>query len=215
MKDLGNVMILGDSYSTFEGYIPEGYEAWYTPEGRDCNSLCRVEDCWWHRFFFNSTAKLLFNCSWSGTTICNTGYEGADCSHNSFIARLDKLIDEGYFEKNRIDTLLIFGSTNDSWAGSPKGEQMLSGWTRDDLYRVFPAFSYMLSRAKAALPEARIVFIMNFCLDTEFSPVFEGYCRHFGVEFLPLTEFQLGGGHPTVLGMQEIEAQVRSYFENN
>ena len=23
---LGNIMIFGDSYSTFEGYIPEGYE---------------------------------------------------------------------------------------------------------------------------------------------------------------------------------------------
>ena len=28
---LGNIFILGDSYSTFEGYVPEGYPCWYMP----------------------------------------------------------------------------------------------------------------------------------------------------------------------------------------
>ncbi|MBQ8915087.1 MAG: hypothetical protein IJ046_02795 [Clostridia bacterium] len=215
MKDLGNVFILGDSYSTFEGYVPEGYEVWYTPAGRDCNNVCRVEECWWHQFFANAPARLLYNCSWSGTTICNTGYEGSDCSDKSFIARLDKFIAEGYFEKNRVDTMIIFGSTNDSWADSPVGEEKLSGWTDEDLYCVYPAFSYMLSRAKAALPDARIVFVMNFCLKEEFSRVFSRACRHFGVEFLPLSEFQLGGGHPTVAGMESICRQITDYFEEN
>ena len=215
MKDLGNVMILGDSYSTFEGYIPEGFEAWYNSEAKDCNDVCRVEECWWHQFFNEAPATLVRNCSWSGTTVCNTGYNGEDCRDKSFIARLDRLMKDEYFKENKIDTLLIFGSTNDSWAGSPKGKQMLEGWKSEDLYCVYPAFSYMLSRAKAALPNGRIVFIMNFCLDEEFAGKFEESCRHFGVEFLPLSEFQLGGGHPTVLGMKEIKDQVISYFENN
>jgi len=30
---LGNVFILGDSYSTFYKYIPEGYEHYYDEEG--------------------------------------------------------------------------------------------------------------------------------------------------------------------------------------
>ncbi|MBQ4067589.1 MAG: hypothetical protein IJD22_08095 [Clostridia bacterium] len=214
MKDLGNVMILGDSYSTFEGYIPEGYEAWYSPAGRDCNNVCRVEECWWHQFFSEAPARLAFNCSYSGTTICNTGYEGADCREISFIGRLDKLIDNGYFKKSQTDTLFIFGATNDSWAGSPLGEQKLCDWSADDLYSVFPAFSYMLSRAKEALPKARIIYIMNFCLNPEFAPRFEESCLHFGVEFLPLTEFQLGGGHPTVLGMKQIKEQITAYLED-
>lgn len=215
MKDLGNVMILGDSYSTFEGYIPEGYDAWYNSEAKDCNNVCHVEECWWHQFFREAPAKLLFNCSFSGTTICNTGYNGEDCRHKSFIARLDRLIDDGYFKENKIDTLIIFGGTNDCWAVSPRGEQMLSDWTEEELYKVYPAFSYMLSRAKEALPAARIVFVLNHILIEDFGEKFSESCKHFGVEYLPLDEFQLGGGHPTVLGMQEIKDQVISYFEKN
>ncbi len=215
MKDLGNVMILGDSYSTFEGYNPEGYDVWYNSEKKEYNDVCRVEDCWWHKFFAKAPATLVFNCSYSGTTICNTGYNGEDCRDKSFIARLDKLIESGYFNENKIDTLLIFGSTNDCWAGSPVGEQKFEGWTEDDLYKVYPAFSYMLKRAKEALPEGRIVFIMNYILTPEFSVKFKESCDHFGVEFLALGEFQIGGGHPTSLGMTEIAEQVLSYFEGN
>ena len=29
MKSIGNVFVLGDSYSTFKGYIPEGYATYY------------------------------------------------------------------------------------------------------------------------------------------------------------------------------------------
>lgn len=215
MKDLGNVFILGDSYSTFEGYIPEGYEAWYNSEKKDCNDVCRVEECWWHQFFEKAPATLVHNCSWSGTTICNTGYNGEDCRHKSFIARLDRLIDEGFFEENKIDTMFIFGSTNDCWAGSPTGERKLSDWTAEDLYTVYPAFSYMLSRAKAALPNGRIVFIMNCYLRPEFFEEFRISCEHYGVDFLPLTEFHIGGGHPTVLGMQQICDQVIEFLENS
>lgn len=208
-------MILGDSYSTFEGYIPEGYDAWYNSEAKDCNNVCCVEECWWYQFFNEAPAKLLLNCSYSGTTICNTGYNGEDCRRKSFIARLDRLIGNGYFEKNRIDTLIIFGGTNDCWAESPRGEQKFSDWTEDDLYTVYPAFSYMLSRAKEALPDARIVFVLNHILIEEFGENFSKACRYFGVEYLPLSEFQLGGGHPTILGMQGIKEQVISYFEKN
>ena len=31
---LGNVLIFGDSYSTFEGYVPEGYDVYYYKDGR-------------------------------------------------------------------------------------------------------------------------------------------------------------------------------------
>ena len=32
MKNLGKVYILGDSYSTFEGWSPQGYETFYRSE---------------------------------------------------------------------------------------------------------------------------------------------------------------------------------------
>lgn len=44
------VAILGDSYSTFAGYIPEGNAIWYssTPNGR--NDLTSVDQTWWKQF---------------------------------------------------------------------------------------------------------------------------------------------------------------------
>jgi len=92
---------------------------------------------------------------------------------------------------------------------------MLCGWKDEDLYSVYPAFSYMLSRAKDALPKARIIFIMNYFLTPEFSVKFKEACCHFGVEFLQLSEFQIGGGHPTALGMKQIKEQVLAYLEDN
>ena len=212
---IGNFVIYGDSYSTYKGYIPEGYEAWYNSEIKDCNDVCKVEECWWHQFFKEAPANLLFNCSYSGTTICNTGYNGEDCREKSFIARLDRLIDNEYFKKNKIDTLIIFGATNDCWAGSPRGEQKYYDWSEDDLYKVYPAFSYMLSRAKEAMGEGRVVFVLNHILIEDFDKNFSEACSHFGVEYLPLSEFHLGGGHPTTIGMKQIKDQIISYFENN
>ena len=111
---LGNIFILGDSYSTFAGYIPEGHASYYfecgphylvahpdeaKPSDKDVH---KVEETWWYPLA-EENGKLIFNCSWSGTTICNTGYDGCDNSDKSFIARLEKLLDNGFFEENKID----------------------------------------------------------------------------------------------------------------
>ncbi|MBQ8588463.1 MAG: hypothetical protein IJ454_03635, partial [Clostridia bacterium] len=85
---LGNVFILGDSYSTFQGYIPEGYAHYYGEEGPNylesnpemkltANDVCDVAHTWWYDLV-KENGTLLRNCSWSGTTICNTGYHGKD-----------------------------------------------------------------------------------------------------------------------------------------
>ena len=44
-----NVLIIGDSYSTFEGHIPSGYEVFYRAGGREDNDVSRVEETWWHQ----------------------------------------------------------------------------------------------------------------------------------------------------------------------
>lgn len=44
-----NIMIFGDSYSTYEGYIPDGYATYYCPNGRVNTSLVSkiaYQDTW-------------------------------------------------------------------------------------------------------------------------------------------------------------------------
>ena len=42
-----NIMIFGDSYSTFAGYIPDGYAVYYSTEEREQTDVRRVEETWW------------------------------------------------------------------------------------------------------------------------------------------------------------------------
>ena len=120
MVKLGKTIILGDSYSTFEGYIPEGHVVYYSPKDEHNSRVTRVEQTWWHQLMAATDSELVLNNSWSGSTICYTGYEKEDYTHLCFNTRLDKMYDEGILDD--IDTLLIFGGTNDDWCGAPEGE---------------------------------------------------------------------------------------------
>ena len=207
MLELGNVFILGDSYSTFKGHIPEGYHPYYSSdsEGGDVDS---VEKTWWHQLVSENNAVLLMNNSWSGTTVCHTGYNGEDRNDNSFVARTDKLISEGYFKKNKIDTFLLFGGTNDSWADSPLGEIMYEGWQEKDLYNVLPAFCYLIHTLKKNLPDTRIVCIINSELKKEITEGFFEVCRKNNVDCVLLGNIDKVDGHPTFKGMTEIKEAV-------
>ena len=49
---LKNIVILGDSYSTYEGCIPEGYPTYYSKTGRiEGPSVSKMdkEETWWLR----------------------------------------------------------------------------------------------------------------------------------------------------------------------
>lgn len=209
MGTVGNLFILGDSYSTFEGYIPEGYAAYYTRSGREETDVTRVEETWWYQVIQETQANLLLNSSWSGTTICNTGYEGKDFSDISFITRLDQLIEAGYFEENHVDTLLVFGGTNDTWSDAPLGERKYEGWTRADLYCVLPAVGYLFNRLKTKLKDTRVLCIINTELKREIHEGMKAACAKYDVEVIELQEIVKICGHPTILGMKQIAEQVR------
>lgn len=201
---LGNVLVIGDSYSTFEGHIPEGYGPYYGPERHPESGVLEVSKTWWKRLIDKTGSKLVLNCSWSGTTICHTGYNNADCSGISFAARLDKLIENGFFAKNTIDTVLIFGGTNDNWAGSPVGELMFSDWKKDDLYSVLPAFCYILKRLSDTVPETRVINIVNTELKHDITEGMVKACEHYGVQCVRPSEINKVSGHPTAEGMEQI-----------
>ena len=117
-----NTIIFGDSYSTFENFVLEGYAVYYTEKGRPETDVTKVFQTWWHQVVTEIDLNLNLNNSWSGSTIGYTGYNNTDCSHSSsFIYRLQKLIEQDFFDKNDIDTVFVFGGTNDSWAEAPLG----------------------------------------------------------------------------------------------
>ena len=78
-----NIVIFGDSYSTFENYVPEGYEVYYTEEGNPETDVTKVTQTWWYQVVTEGNMNLILNNSWSGSTICYTGYNNIDCSNTS------------------------------------------------------------------------------------------------------------------------------------
>lgn len=211
-----NLLIFGDSYSTFKGYIPEGYRFYYSPEGRKETDVTKVEETWWYPLLDELSLNLVLNDSFSGSPLAFWGWDGKDCSKDeSFIYRLEKYIDEGFFEKNKIDTVLAFGTTNDSWIGTELGEIKFSDFERDDFYRVCPAICYFVGKLRETMPEADIVFIMNTGLREGISDAIRTSCEHFGVGCLELEGIDKRSGHPTILGMSQIREQVKAFLEKN
>lgn len=213
----GNIFILGDSYSTFEGWIPEGYGCHYTSEGvrmvdgksvDETEKVCKVEHTWWHMIATETGSSIITNNSCGGSTICNTGYGNQDATHYSFITRLDNFIKDGFFEKNTIDTLFVFGGTNDSWAGVPIGEPKFADWTEDDLYKAMPAFCYLLARLCEKLPDTRVLVLINTGLEPEFEEKYIEICKKYDIEFVKFSDIHKWDGHPTLTGMKQIKEQI-------
>ena len=119
------VAVLGDSYSTFEGFIPKGYATWYTTAVQKATDVNKVEQTWWWQVIKEGGYKMGNINSYSGSTICNTGYRDEDYSDRSFINRTTLL--------GNPDIILICGGTNDSWANAPIGNYQYSNWKRADL----------------------------------------------------------------------------------
>lgn len=200
------VAILGDSYSTFEGYIPEGFISWYkrVPKKGRATDVTEVEQTWWDIFLKEHDYILETNNSYSGSTICNTGYAGNDYSDRSFISRVGQL--------GNPDIILVYGGTNDSWANSPIGDFVYENWTPKHLYSFRPATSYLLNELKKNYPDADIRFMINgpeITKDVIINSIQE-ICNHYSVPYIMITGIEKMTDHPDQKGMRQIVEQLDS-----
>lgn len=202
VKTLPTVSILGDSYSTYEGYIPEGNAIWYydAEPQRERTDVDDVTQTWWWQFIKEGGYKLGVNDSYSGATICYKGYRGEDYEDRSFITRLPRL--------GSPDLILIFGGTNDSWAGAPAGEFKYDGQTNADLHTFRPAMALLLERTAKRYPTAQVLFIVNDGLREEITQSIAEICTRYGVAYVMLRDIDKKAGHPTQKGMRQIKEQV-------
>lgn len=208
--EIRTIAILGDSYSTFDGYIPEGYACWYfsVPQGE--NDVTKVEETWWHQLCASKGYELLLNNSYSGSTVCNTGYDGADYKDRSFITRMKDCVSGEVMP----DMILIFGGTNDSWANSPIGEPKYSGWTEEDLYSFLPAYCHMLDYLTEEAPETIIINIINSELKDEITEGIISASEHYGTHSLLLKDVEKLWGHPSIKGMTSISEQLGAFIDS-
>ena len=136
--------VLGNSISTYTGYIPNGYDNYYTP------SRLSVEDTWWMLLSKNEEYELASNASWSGSTVINSGRKSAN-SYFTAEGRLNALSVNGI-----PDMIIVLGGTND-WGTS-------AGYLGDypieenyDLKTFRGAYSYLVVRLKDLYPNTSII----------------------------------------------------------
>lgn len=204
-----NVLVFGDSYSTFAGFIPKGYETYYSDIEKDETGITQAAETWWHQVCEEANLQLALNNSWSGSTIGYTGYNNSDCSKtSSFIYRWRQLIADGFFDKQNIHTVFVFGGTNDSWSGAPLGEIKFSDFEETDLFYVLPAVCYFLWLVKDTLPQAEIYCLVNTEIDPVIAACLETACERYGVTPVTFDSIDKSSGHPTVQGMRTIKDGV-------
>ena len=199
--------ILGDSYSTYKNWIPADYEPWYMDEGPCApNDVTCVEQTWWHILCKEKHVKLLQNCSYSGSPVCNTWYDGMDASELSFIKRMEREL--GADQSQKADILIVFGGTNDFWAGCPLGEIQYADWTAADLKKFAPAFCYMMTKLREWNHESQIYNVVNDELSDEMKKIIETVCNKFGITNIWLKNIGKQNGHPNQEGMRQIMEQI-------
>ena len=183
-KHYGTFSIIGDSYSSFKGYMANANAAtWYPASDHnmnDTNDVENVEQTWWYKFANTYNSRLLENNSWSGSTIAYDSYsEGLDDGkETSFIQRMNLITTP--------QLILIYGGTNDSWAAVDTkrddflGEYKYSDFSESDFIYFRPALAYLLDKLKHKHIGAKIIFMLNSSLNNIKESVHE-ICNHYGI----------------------------------
>ena len=164
-----------------------------------------VKQTWWSLLIEHKGWTLEKNNSYSGATICNTGYNKADYSDRSFTKRMDNL--------GNPDIIFVFGATNDSWAHSPIGEFKYEGITKEDLWSFRPAMAKMLEGLKQRYAKADIYFLLNDGLSADITSSAKTICAYYGIKCIELQGIAKKAGHPSVKGMQQIAEQVEKAMQ--
>lgn len=217
-KHYGTFSIIGDSYSSFKGYMANANAAtWYPASDHnmnDTNDVENVEQTWWYKFANSYGCRLIENNSWSGSTISYDGYgEGLDDGKDtSFINRIGLL--------TKPELILVYGGTNDEWCASDThradylGHYKYSDFQEADFIYFRPSLAYMLLELKKRNIGAKIVFMINGFLSGIKESV-NTICKHYGVDVCEVSNIDLAHSHPTEKGMTSIADQLVNFLKLN
>ncbi len=202
------VTIFGDSYSTFEGHLtPSTNAVWYFLPPKNKNDVSRVEETWWWQLTDRMGWTIDRVNSYSGSTICCTGYGGKDFTDRAFITRMSNL--------GEPDIILICGATNDSWCNAPIGEYKYGDWTKRDLFSFRPAMAKLCWGLRTHYPKAKLLFLLNSELKKEINESVETICAHYDIPMIALENVDKQDGHPSIAGMKAIADQVERWIKKN
>lgn len=143
--------IIGDSISTYTGYIPTGYVTFY-PSG-DVNN---IYETWWQRLIDDTGMTLCANASWSGSTICGntldaSGAVGASDARVSDLTAADGSTPDIIVIQMGIND---FAKSNGITCGSYTGKTAVPSVTT--VNDITSAFGILINKLQNTYPKAKI-----------------------------------------------------------
>lgn len=232
-----HVSILGDSISTFDGCNPAGFAVYYQGERCAQTGVRSPRDTWWSQVIDHLGGQLLANSSFSGSLV-----EGAGFPAGSSWERIDALARGGV----QPDDVIVFMGINDyGWGGAAaqaagRGNAVPATVDLDDVKpctasvaapdavaRFEAAYDLLLTRVRAAYPEARVwcctlcpgrvagspaptfAFNLRGAPFDEYNDAIRASVREHSCNLVDLRAFgvdyeALDGTHPTARGMRQL-----------
>lgn len=102
------ISIIGDSISTYYGFVPDGYKVYYNEEIALENQLTSVDDTWWRIVCKHLGAEICVNNSYSGSRVSG---EGFPCASS------DERTSSLHTESATPDLILLYIGANDFGRG--------------------------------------------------------------------------------------------------
>lgn len=230
------VSIMGDSISTFQGYIPAGYYDFFPENGL----VLDVNDTWWKRVLDEEEWTLCVNGSSSGATCVgdSTSMDNPQCSCNEF--RTGGLSGS---DGTAPDIIIVYMGTNDFLQSIPLGDNDGTRAVAEGQVAMFgDAYTLMLDKLRVKYPASQIYCctitqVGGYGTDTPYVEMVNGVglttadysariAQIAGNKNLPVIDLQgcgiavenlhnttADGVHPTPEGMQYIAEAVRKVLD--
>lgn len=148
VKDSVTFAVMGNSISTYYGYIPDGYKVFYT-EDKEKKYGIQVGDTWWMQLSRLSGLTFLANASWSGSRVsCDLLDSDAPFVSNARVAAVGRA--------GVPDLIFIMGGTNDwNQAKLPLGNYSTDTFTDSLTFR--GAYAMLLHKLSTRYPGTKLV----------------------------------------------------------
>lgn len=148
MKDSVTFAVMGNSISTYYGYIPDGYKVFYTADKEKKYGI-QVGDTWWMQLSRLSGLSFLANASWSGSRVsCDLLNSDAPFVSNARVAAVGRA--------GVPDLIFIMGGTNDwNQAKLPLGNYSTDTFTDSLTFR--GAYAMLLHKLSTRYPDTKLV----------------------------------------------------------
>lgn len=215
--------VLGNSISTYSGYIPKGYSNYYTP------SRLSVEDTWWMLLSSKEDLEFVSNASWAGSSVANKSGKNANSYFTSEM-RINALAANGV-----PDIIFVLGGTND-WGDNSGylGDYPVDG--NYDLKTFRGAYAYLVVQLKNKYPDTSIICCSilprrqsrtqkNSCGVTQMDidESIKNICHFYNVHFIDMSvcgieenigAFTIDGLHPNKRGMSIISDYIYNQMKS-